>query len=522
MRWFSLFNGLDLALWHTYDWLDRVLWDRDALLFDKPGIYRAEARTGYWDHYILSAEVRIDPGTEGWYSFQLTARDGTVLCRLQPRELVVDCIEKTPRPTGVCATGVKRAGTGTPTHREGRWFELQIQVANDTLVASIDGHRCATATLPLGGAGAPGFMVHLQGDCALRLRSVRTAFLPPPTTEQRLVYGDQPCVVENGVVQVPFWDDAHVRSGSYWREDIDHICRTHGLPHPDTVSLHPAASNVVLTLDDSSVCKILLRDGYPEPEVRQVREAEILRTLSAFDGTVYNVKALGTTQVRLGHPFLVRPYIDGQPWSASAPRLGLAQQRQLAKSLGVLFARLHTFDDSALECFDLTTHGASRQAHHLVRDSLQQLRTRYPGLFDTFDEAVLRWRPSLAQARPCLIHGDLRREHVIVAPEGDAPLAGVVGWALADCGCLEQDLVAVHVSLFSANPAMTNAFLDGYRCGAEPQVGADRLRLHTLLHALREPPLLSRLVPAIENAAPEHRVDALTAAVDTVWDGVDT
>ncbi len=524
IRWYTLFNGLELSKWYTYDWMDRVQWQRDSVLFDRPGLCRAEAKGGYWDHYVLCAEALLERGTNGWYSVQLTAGEATALCRLQPDEVVVDYLRKHPLPSGDCATRVCRAGSEPYEAPNGRWVELQIQVQNDHLTASVDGRRMVTATVPVGLAGLPGFIVQIHGECRVRLRSVRIAFLPPPTHEQRLVYGSQRPVHANGRVHVPFWDHTLVRSREYWQPDLQHITdHPSGLPCSDTEPVAHAANTVFIS--EARVYKILARDGTPEAPVRHAREIAVLQRLcEPGHPTLPCIRATGRTSVRAGHDFIVRSRLPGETWCACRQRIPSADARRCAQELAPVIARLHGIDDPSFRCFELSDAAYRRRMERAVADAIRLWRARAgEWIREAVDSFIARKRSSAGamDTRPCIVHGALHGQHVLVTERSRRlELSGIVGFGSTDTGYAEEDIARLHLELFERDARLTNAFLREYRAATDRPLSKERCLLHTALIVPAHRDLASTVVSRLEKAATNSEV-LLGDTLEQLWESVD-
>lgn len=524
IRWYTLFNGLELNKWYTYDWMDRVQWERDSVLFDRPGLCRAEVKGGYWDHYVLCAEVLTEQGAGGWYSVQLTAGEATALCRLQPDEVVVDYLQKHPLPSGDCATRICRAGSQPYDTPNGRWVELQIQVQNDLLTASVDGRRMVTATIPVGLAGLPGFIVQVQGECRVRLRSVRIAFLPPPTHAQRLIYGSLRPVHSNGRVHVPFWDHALVHSRDYWLADLQRIA--HHAPAPPFSDIEPAehASNTVF-LAGSRVYKILSRDGSPEAPVRSAREAAVLRHLSGLGHPVPSIHTTGCTSVRAGHDLIVRSRLPGDTWHRFRSHLSPPDAERCAQQLGPILAALHRFDRPSCRCFELSDAACRRRMERTVTDAIRLWGAREGQLVrEKVDEYVAHARASAGKGTsgPCIVHGALDEHHVLVVEQGRRrSLSGIVGFGSVDTGYAEEDLAHLHLVLFDRDVRLTNAFLRQYRASGGAPLSKDRCRLHTALIVPTHRALASAVAGKLRDSPGAHGEPPLEHLLDRLWTDVD-
>ncbi|MBD3239040.1 MAG: phosphotransferase [Chitinivibrionales bacterium] len=519
IRWYTLFNGLDLSKWYTFDWTDRVRWERDSVLFDRPGLCRAEVKGGYWDHYVLCAEVLVEQKADGWYSIQLTAGEATALSRLQPDELVVDYLQKRPLPSGDCATRVCRAGSAPCDIANGRWVELQIQVQNDLLMASVDGRRMVTATVPVGLAGLPGFIVQIQGECRVRLRSVRIAFLPPPTHAQRLVYGSRRPVHTNGRVHVPFWDRSLVRSPEYWLPDLARIGDSPAELTPDSIYMAERAANTVLMAGER-VYKILSREGTPECAVRYAREIDVLHHLAEHGAAVPHVQHTGTTSVRAGHDFIVCTRLQGDTWESHRSRMHSADTRRCAEQLASVVAALHRLARPSPRCFDLSEAAYRRRMERAVADALRLWQARGgEWIRQIVDSFIAQSRAAAAQTTPCIVHGALHDRHVLVHDAGRrAALSGVVGFGSADAGYAEEDLTYLHLELFGRDPQLTNAFLKRYRALTDAPLLRRLCLLHTALIVPALPPVASAVTGRLEG---NHEPAAFEAAIDELWAGVD-
>ncbi len=126
-----------------------------------------------------------------------------------------------------------------------------------------------------------------------------------------------------------------------------------------------------------------------------------------------------------------RDAIDGVPLATLAPDDRLA----LAPSLGKLLARLATVEPFA-------------PALPPLRDADDQLA------------ALLRREPALP---PCLVHGALAADKILVRRAGRWRLAAVIDWRHARSGSPLEDIGSLLRELDSA--AFRTAFARGYRAG---------------------------------------------------------
>ena len=175
--WRTLFDGSDLAKWV----IGGVELDGAALAI-REGEVRAEAGGMSWDNYILRGEFLISPrGNTPKYCVQLTA-DGTgVYCQLVPHCMLIAyyCDRPKTKPKGfthLIAPVPIRVPYKT-------WFTFAMRASQGRVTGMVDGKEIASARIPSGTQGMPGFLVNQMTDCDVKVRNIKIKFLRPTKTQ---------------------------------------------------------------------------------------------------------------------------------------------------------------------------------------------------------------------------------------------------------------------------------------------------------------------------------------------------
>jgi len=183
--WRTLFDGSDLDKWV----LSNARLDGDALLVSG-GEVRAETGGMSWDNYVLKAEFMITPkGKTPRYCIQLTANGTGVYCQLVPHCMLIAyyCHEPKRKPKGfthlIPGTDV-RVGQRT-------WFSFAMKAEHGRITGMVNGNEIATARIPSGSRGMPGFLVNQIKDCGIKVRNIKIKFLRP-TKKQLHEFGKHP------------------------------------------------------------------------------------------------------------------------------------------------------------------------------------------------------------------------------------------------------------------------------------------------------------------------------------------
>ena len=171
--WRTLFDGSDLAKWV----IGGVELDGAALAI-REGEVRAEAGGMSWDNYILRGEFLISPrGNTPKYCVQLTA-DGTgVYCQLVPHCMLIAyyCDRPKTKPKGFTHL-IAPAQVRAP-HKA--WFTFTMRASQGRVTGMVDGKEIASARIPSGSQGMPGFLVNQLKDCDVKVRNIKIKFLRP-------------------------------------------------------------------------------------------------------------------------------------------------------------------------------------------------------------------------------------------------------------------------------------------------------------------------------------------------------
>jgi len=172
--WRTLFDGSDLDKWVGLGGID-LEGDVMALPSDE---VRAETGGMSWDNYILRAEFLIIPkGKHPKYCVQLTASGTGVYCQLVPHCMLIAyyCVKPKKNPKGFTHL-IAPAEIRVP-HK--RWFTFTMQASQGTITGMVDGKKIASARIPSGTQGMPGFLVNQLNDCRVKVRNTKIKFLRP-------------------------------------------------------------------------------------------------------------------------------------------------------------------------------------------------------------------------------------------------------------------------------------------------------------------------------------------------------
>jgi hypothetical protein len=61
----------------------------------------------------------------------------------------------------------------------GSWFTFAMEAAHGTIMGMVNGQPIASARIPRGTRGMPGFLINQLEDCVVRVRDIKIRFLNP-------------------------------------------------------------------------------------------------------------------------------------------------------------------------------------------------------------------------------------------------------------------------------------------------------------------------------------------------------
>ena len=173
--WRVLFDGSDLDRWVIIDSNPKL--EGKTLVFAGEGV-RAETGGMAWDNYVLSSDFMITPkGKNPKYCIQLTANGTCVYCQLVPDCMLIAyyCDKPKKNPKGFSHL-IQGAKVRLP-HRS--WFNFTMKALRGKITGYVDGKEIATAKIPSGTKGLPGFLINQQKDCVVRAKNIKIRFLRP-------------------------------------------------------------------------------------------------------------------------------------------------------------------------------------------------------------------------------------------------------------------------------------------------------------------------------------------------------
>lgn len=173
--WRTLFDGSDLDKWVICN--EDIELDGDALTIAGDGV-RAETGGESWDNYLLKAEFMITPtGKIPKYCIQLTAGGTCVYCQLVPHCMLIAyyCGKPKMNPKGF----THLISPAKVRVKQKTWFTFMMKATQGKITGFVDGEEIATARIPSGTQGMPGFLVNQQKDCVVRVKNIKIRFLRP-------------------------------------------------------------------------------------------------------------------------------------------------------------------------------------------------------------------------------------------------------------------------------------------------------------------------------------------------------
>ena len=173
--WRTLFDGSDLDKWVIINANFKL--EGQTLVFAGDGV-RAECGGESWDNYLLKAEFMITPkGQDPKYCIQLTADGTCVYCQLVPHCMLIAYYCGTPKKN---PRGFTHLIPGAQIRlRQRSWFNFTMKATQGRITGLVDGKEIATAQIPSGTKGMPGFLINQQSDCVIRAKNIKIRFLRP-------------------------------------------------------------------------------------------------------------------------------------------------------------------------------------------------------------------------------------------------------------------------------------------------------------------------------------------------------
>lgn len=184
-----------------------------------------------------------------------------------------------------------------------------------------------------------------------------------------------------------------------------------------------------------------------------------------------------------GWRYVLMTRLEGRLLSDVWPDVPAADRDRFATELGEVLAALHSIDTSLLDRLHVDWPAfLQRQRDSAVER--QQARGLAAHWLDQIPEFLGAWMPA-ADGRRALLHTELMREHLLVAPRNNRwELTGLFDFEPAMVGAPEYDLASVGLFVSAGDPRLFGRTLRAYgRWGA---IGNDvfprRILAYTLLH----------------------------------------
>jgi len=172
--WFTLFNGSDLDKWVVHEGIDI---DGNTLVIAPEGVC-AETGGESWDNYLLRGEFLITPkGKNPQYCVQLTADGTCVYCQLVSHSMNIAYYCDKPKKNNKGFTHLIVPTPFRVPHKA--WFTFAIRASQGRITGIVDGKEIASANIPIGTQGMPGFLVNQLKDCGVKVRNIKIKFLRP-------------------------------------------------------------------------------------------------------------------------------------------------------------------------------------------------------------------------------------------------------------------------------------------------------------------------------------------------------
>ena len=230
----------------------------------------------------------------------------------------------------------------------------------------------------------------------------------------------------------------------------------------------PKGKNVVITLNDEAILKLIP----PYWAEDAGREAAALGLVQA--GGPVETPTLLASDTLDGWTVLLMTRLPGAILSERWEGLSSLDRAELAAQLGAVAAWLHRIPvpASSLLAYDWQAHLDSEQAaapQQFARDSAPpELQARWPDFLHSVGPLITPGSPLT------LLHGDLSVANVVVQEDGEGRLrmTGLLDFGDASLGQPVHDWLSPGVHNFGGDPAVVNAFCDGYGLPASERTSA--------------------------------------------------
>ena len=204
-----------------------------------------------------------------------------------------------------------------------------------------------------------------------------------------------------------------------------------------------------------------------------------------FERVPYSSELLGTGQFkdRIDWPYLVVRHLGGTAWRDCVDAIAPDVQRDILFHLGRTIRAVHdiripvsgpwpSMSDWETVTSRSTVSGSELQSKTGLS---QQVISEIEGLLAATDWFV---------GRPCLLHGDLTEDHLLVQRQnGRWRIAGLIDWADSEVGDQNYEWVTLWFSICRRDPVLLRAFMEGYDNGRGAEViSVERLLAFLFLH----------------------------------------
>ena len=270
-------------------------------------------------------------------------------------------------------------------------------------------------------------------------------------------------------------DDEALRGG------VLTIARRHRLvPRDDGPVRYDSGSLPVYALGDDAVLKL-----YPPAEGEHAAvEARVLAFVDArLPVATPRVLATGTQD---GWHYLLMSRLPGRRLVEVWPELDLGDRTRIAEQTGAAIAALHGLDASPLGTLEPAWDAFAVRQRRTATER-QRARGLAPHWLDLVDEFLDAWMPP-APGRRALLHTEVMREHLLVAPSpagGGFALSGLIDFEPAMLGDPDYEFASVGLFVTCGDGLLLRRLLLASVRPAAELDGQDlacRLMAHALLH----------------------------------------
>lgn len=303
-----------------------------------------------------------------------------------------------------------------------------------------------------------------------------------------------------------------------WRPYVEWVARRHGLAPPEVLSVGHPGSHPVFLAGGGYVVKFYA----PHWPADARNEAAVYEWLQATPaGVLPHPARLAADRLFPGHaawawPYMVFDSMRGVPLEAAAAGWSEASWITAATTLGQIVRALHEMPWDNLAS-DLAVWSECERSD-LARTAPDRRRREPIWARLDFGGWSAHWHEVLEESSraPCLVHGDLTREHVFVEESsGPFQITGLIDWADARIGDATYELVSLYLDLFRGRPDHLAAFRSGYGDGPMFQPGWKRRATAFLLaYRFEIESMLAAMRPALSSATGIDQVEEI------VWAGL--